>query len=194
MSTLPLFTRPTFSEAVTFWKELLAARGLPAELVWIFDENLCFEKDPGSPSGFKVGFQTRITPPPAEAGQIAYEYFCQFESRLVFYCLGTAAGRSLCLLLCDPYFEGRRLSEEFVVKDPWLMLFRPGPGQEIEEILDEPRWRQRVLRNRPLNDLDFCMTLRGIHETLAHGRVLTAYEHYALRFLQGWRRLLGERK
>jgi hypothetical protein len=34
------------------------------------------------------------------------------------------------------------------------------------------------------------MTLRAVHETLAHGRVLTAYEHYALRFLHAWRRML----
>ena len=33
------------------------------------------------------------------------------------------------------------------------------------------------------------MTLRAVHETLAHGRVLTAYERYALRFLHAWGRL-----
>jgi hypothetical protein len=31
--------------------------------------------------------------------------------------------------------------------------------------------------------LDFCMTLQAVHETLAHGRVLTPYEQYALKIL-----------
>jgi hypothetical protein len=38
------------------------------------------------------------------------------------------------------------------------------------------------------------MSLRAIHETLAHGRVLTSYERYALKLLHVWRRLLGEQK
>ena len=50
----------------------------------------------------------------------------------------------------------------------------------------EQRWKQRILRDRPLHDLDFSMSLRSVHEILAHGRVLTAYEHYALKFLHGW--------
>jgi hypothetical protein len=35
------------------------------------------------------------------------------------------------------------------------------------------------------------MTLRAIHETLAHGRVLTAYERYALKLLSSWRRIFA---
>jgi hypothetical protein len=34
------------------------------------------------------------------------------------------------------------------------------------------------------------MTLRAVHETLAHGRVLSAYEHYALKLLHAWKRLI----
>jgi hypothetical protein len=47
-----------------------------------------------------------------------------------------------------------------------------------------------MVKNRPLHDLDFCMPLRAVHEVLAHGRVLTTYEHYALRFLHAWRRII----
>ncbi|MEI6569278.1 MAG: hypothetical protein WCR20_21540, partial [Verrucomicrobiota bacterium] len=61
---------------------------------------------------------------------------------------------------------------------------------ELEEITDFQRWRQRLMKSRPLHDLDFCMDLKAVHEILAHGRVLTAYEHYALRFLHAWGRLL----
>jgi hypothetical protein len=70
------------------------------------------------------------------------------------------------------------------------MAFRPGPNEEIEEIKDKQRWLNRIVRDRPIHDLDFCMTLQAIHETLAHGRVLTAYERYALKLLHGWRKLL----
>jgi hypothetical protein len=65
---------------------------------------------------------------------------------------------------------------------------------EVEEIKDVERWKGRVLKNRPLHDLDFCMRLRSVHELLAHGRVLTAYEHYALRFLHVWTRFLPHPK
>ena len=73
----------------------------------------------------------------------------------------------------------------------WFMAFRTGPLQEIEEIKDKQRWLSRMVRDRPIHDLDFCMTLQAIHETLAHGRVLTAYERYALKLMHGWRKLVG---
>jgi hypothetical protein len=38
-----------------------------------------------------------------------------------------------------------------------------------------------------LHDLDFCMALQAIHETLAHGRLLTPYEQFALKVLGGSR-------
>jgi hypothetical protein len=186
----PNIVRPTFSEAVTTWKALLAERKMPTELIWIFDENIVFEKDPASSSGFKLGFQTRFSPAPPEAEQIAYAHFGDFEARIVFYRIGTHDGKSVCLVLCDPWFENKGDKEGFVRRDNWLMSFRPGTHGKIEEITDEPRWKQRILRDRPLHDLDFCMSLRSVHEIFAHGRVLTAYEHYALRFLHAWRRML----
>jgi hypothetical protein len=194
MPNIPHFARPTFDAALKEWKNILAARRLPADLVWIFDENLCFEKDASAKDGFKLGFQTQFAPPPAAAEQIAFEHFMEFRARMVFYRLGTARGKSVCLLLCDEWFEGRNESTGFIRRDDWLISFRPGGAEEVEEIADEPRWQKRVLRDRPLHDLDFSMTLQAVHETLAHGRVLSSYEHYALKFLHAWRRLLGEKK
>jgi hypothetical protein len=192
MANTPQFTRPEFTAALSAWKTVLKDRKLPADLVWIFDENLCFEKAPDG-SGFKLGFQTRLTPPPQEAEQIAYDYFCEFDTRIVFYRAGSWQGKSVCLLLCDEWFEPKADKEGFLRKDEWRISFRPGSEGDIEEITNPERWKNRTLRNRPLHDLDFCMTLRGVHEILAHGRVLTAYEHYALRFIDAWRRLLGEK-
>lgn len=185
------YTRPTFGEALQAWKALLQERGLPADPLWIFGENLCFEKDASEPSGFRLSYQTLFTPVPPDAEQIAYKYFIQFEAPVVFYRAGSSKGKSVCLVLCDRWFDKQHGSDDIVRRDEWLTQFRPGGTQTIEEITDETRWKGRLLRGRPLHDLDFCMTLRGVHEILAHGRVLTSYEHFGLRLLRGWHRMFG---
>lgn len=184
MSNLPPFVRPTFEAAMDNWKDLLRQRGFSTDLTWIFDENLIFEKDPQGKTS--LGFQSQLTPPPAEAERIAFNYFCDFEARIVFYRIGSCRGKSICMMLCDPWFESKTEQDGFIRRDDWLMSFVPGSEIELEEIVDETRWKQRILRDRPLHDLDFSMTLRSVHEILAHGRVLTSYEHYALRLLHSW--------
>ena len=87
------YERPDFDTALGAWKSLLAGRKLPDNCLWIFEENLCFEKAPEAPGGFRLGFQTRFTPPPAEAERLAYDYFAEMEPWLVFYRVGTNAGR-----------------------------------------------------------------------------------------------------
>jgi len=191
MTHLPQFARPSFNSALNEWKLLLGQRSLPTDLLWIFDENLCFEKTPAAKGGFQLGFQTQITPPPATAEQIAYDHFCEHEARVVFYRIGSSRGKSICLVLCDSWFEPKGEAEGFIKRDHWLMSFHPGCAAEIEEITDEARWKQRILRNRPLHDLDFCMTLQAVHETLAHGRVLTPYEQFALKVLGGSKQPTG---
>jgi hypothetical protein len=186
------YTRPSFDEAVKAWKTLLTQRGLPADLIWVFDENLCFEPTPASPGGFRLGFQTAFTPPPREAEKIAYEYFSEFTAPLVFYRIGSCNEKSVCVVLCDEWFATKTEADGFVRRDEWLIAFRPGTSEAVEEIRDEPRWKNRLLRDRPLHDLDFCMTLRAIHETLAHGRVLSTYERSTLKFLHLWRRVFGQ--
>lgn len=189
MPNLPPFSRPTFESALAAWQKLLRERQFSTDLIWIFDENLIFETDAAGQS--KLGFQTQLTPTPASAERIAFNYFCDFEARIVFYRLGKAGGKSVCLMLCDSWFESKNEKDGFLRRDEWLMSFYPGANLELEEITDAQRWKQRILRGRPLHDLDFSMTLRGVHEILAHGRVLSSYEHYALKFLHGWGRFLG---
>ena len=191
MSSQPELKRPSFEEAMSAWKTLLSQRGFSTEITWLFEENLCFEKDPAAPGGFRLGYQTRFAPPPPEADRIAFDYFSEQSARLVVYRLGSSQGKSLCLLLCDEWFEAKGEVEGYLRKDEWQMSFYPGSGGELQEVTDEARWKARILRDRPLHDLDFSMTLQAVHEALAHGRVLTAYEHYALRFLHLWRRMLG---
>ncbi len=191
MANTAAYTRPSLEKALQSWKALLKRRGFPDELTWLFDENLCFEKDPKAPGGFRLGFQTAFTPPPPGAERIAYEHFAGFDAPLVFYRLGSHAGKSICVMLCDPWFEHRTEADGFAQTNEWRMAFRTGGPEEIEEIADRARWENRLVRDRPLHDLDFCMSLRAVHETLAHGRVLTTYERFALRLTHVWRRWLG---
>jgi hypothetical protein len=191
MSTLPQFVRPTFEAALDAWKNVLRERNFSTDLVWIFDEHLIFEKD--SQGRTELRFQTRITPSPQEAERIAFNYFCDFEARIVFYRIGSSHGKSVCLVLCDSWFESKTEKEGFIRRDDWLMSFFPGQAVEVEETADETRWKQRIVKDRPLHDLDFSMTLRAVHEILAHGRVLSSYEHYALRLLHSWSSLPEQR-
>jgi len=190
MRTIAPFARPTFSEAVKAWKAALAQQGLPGDLTWVFEENLCFEKSDSG--GLRLGYQTQFTPPPPDAEQIAYGHFAESESRIVFYRLGSSRGKSVCAVLCDGWFESKDDKDGYLRRDEWLLSFHPGAKGELEEITDEQRYRNRVLRDRPLHPVDFCMTLRAIHETLAHGRVLNSYEHYALKLMNAWRRMLSQ--
>jgi hypothetical protein len=190
MPTKPQYARPTFEQALTAWKAFLKARALPDDLVWVFDENLCFEPDPASPGGFRLSVQTAFTPPPPDSDRIAYKYFADFDARIVFYRLGTSTGKSVCLMLCDEWFESKGEPQGFWRQDKWLVSFRPGTDETVATIADEERWKNRIIRNRPLHDLDFCMTLRAIHELLAHGRVLSTYERYGLKVLSTMRHLV----
>ena len=182
------YHRPPFEDALTAWKQLLAQRGLSTDLLWILEENLCFEKAPGTPARFQLGFQTIFTPHPADAAKVTYHHFAELDARLVFYRLGASAGRSLCLLLCDPWFEPKQETDGYARRDDWLISFFPGPADEIEEITDSNRWQTRVVRGRPLSAVDFCMTLAALRELKAHGRVLAPDERFGLKILRSMRR------
>jgi hypothetical protein len=181
------YQRPPFEDTLVAWKTLLAQRGLSTDLVWILEENLCFEKDPGSPAGVKLGFQTRFAPHPADAAKVTYHHFAELNARLVFYRLGDNADRSICILLCDAWFEPKDESDGYVRRDEWLVSFFPGGKEQIEEVTDAKRWQQRVVRGRPLSAVDFCMTLAALRELKAHGRVLTPDERFGLKILRSMR-------
>jgi hypothetical protein len=186
------YNRPPFEEALSAWQAVLRQRGFATDVLWIFEENLCIEKDATRPSGFRLGYQTALTPPPTDAHHIAYDQFREVNAPLVWYRLGSSRDKSVCLLLCDPWFNDKTESQEFVNRAEWRTLFRPGTAEEVEEITDRSRWENRMVRERPLPELNFAMSLRSVHEVLAHGRVLTAYERYALKLLHVWRHWLGE--
>ncbi len=184
-------TRPTLASALAAWKELLSERGLATNLLWIFEENLCFEKKVEVPGGIHIGFQTRFSPVPKEALEIAYEHFCESDARIVFYRLGENRGRSVCILLGDSWFADKKERDGFTLRDEWGISFYPGPKIEIEEITDMRRWIRRIRRERPLHDVDFCMTLAAVDEIQVHGRVLSPGERYSEAMLGKLRRIFA---
>jgi hypothetical protein len=188
MSDVPKYQRPSFDEALQEWQKVLVGSGYPAECEWILDENLVFEKDPASTSGVKVAYQTAFTLRPADLARVTYEFFTDFDARMVFYRLGSSRGKSVCLLLCDPIFETRGAADGFLRRDDWLISFHPGTTNELEEIADGQRWKKRLVSGRPLSDVDFCMPLEVLRELEAHGRALTPYERFGVRMIDAWQR------
>ena len=186
------FTRPPLNEALDAWSKLLAERGFSTDIVWIFAENLCFEKSRAEQGGFHFGFQTRFTPPPEDALDIAFDQFVETSAPVVFYRLGGRPDKSICMLLCDSWFANRREADGFFRRDEWRILFHPGQNDEIEEITDLTRWLRRVKRGRALHDLDFGMTLEAIDEIKMYGRSLAPYERFAATMLNRLRRMLKQ--
>jgi hypothetical protein len=186
------FTRPPLPTALAAWKENLAGRGLPAEQLWIFAENLCIEPSRTTPGSFSFGFQTKFSPPDADALEIAYDHFSESPARIVFYRLGSAGNKSVCILLCDPWFEEKNTRDGYERRDDWKISFRPGHAGEIEEVTDLKRWVRRVKHDRAFHDFDFSMALETIDEIKIHGRTLMPYERISQRMLNRLRTMLGQ--
>jgi hypothetical protein len=191
MST-PNIIRPPLSEALAAWKSCLASHGLPAEPLWIFSENLCIERSHAVPGSFRFGFQTKFTPPDDDALEIAYDQFCETDARIVFYRLGSVQKKSVCILLCDSWFEEKNPRDGFERRDDWKISFRSGHPGDIEEVTELTRWVRRVRRDRVFHDFDFGMALETIDEIKFHGRPLMPYERMAQKMLGRLRRILGQ--
>lgn len=191
MSQPNLIGRPPLDGAIAAWKKVLAERGLATDLLWIFEENLCFERKADVPGGIHIGFQIRFSPVPQEALDVAYEHFCETDAPIVFYRLGECQGRSVCILLADAWFGEKKASDGFVLHQEWGVWFHPGQRIEIEEVTDMRRWIRRLRRERPLHDVDFCMTLVAVDELQIHGRVLTPGERYSEAMLGKLRRIFS---
>lgn len=191
MNSSAAIVRPRLSQALEAWKNILAERKLATNLLWIFEENLCFETKPDVPGGVHIGFQTKFSPVPGEALDIAYEHFCESDARIVFYRLGDSKGRSVCILLGDAWFNDKQEKDGYVLRNDWGISFHPGQQFEIEEVTDMRRWVRRLRRERPLHDVDFCMTLLAVDEIQVHGRVLTPGERYSEAMLAKLRRIFS---
>ena len=178
------YRRPPFEDALEAWKTLLKSRGFPLDMIWVLEEILCFERDATTQAGIKLGFQTQFTPHPEGAAKFVYHHFAEMDSRIAFYRLGSSRNRSICMLLCDPWFEPKSASDGYVRQDDWLISFYPGAQDEIEEVTDADRWHARIVRGRPLTAVDFCMTIGALRELKAHGRVLDPNERFGLKIIR----------
>jgi hypothetical protein len=184
--------RPTLPEALDAWKGNLTEHGFATDLIWIYQENLCIEKQRTEQGGFRFGFQTKFTPPPEDALDIAFDHFAETDTRIVFYRLGGRPDKSVCILLCDSWFEDKNDANGFLRHDDWGISFHPGLDDEIEEITDLTRWLRRIKRGRAFHDLDFCMALATIDEIKSYGRPLAPYERFAESMVGRLRRFLGQ--
>ena len=184
MESTRRYHRPPFEDVLAVWKNLLTRRGFSTDILWILEENLCFENDADAVAGVKLGFQTLFTSALPDAAKTTYQHFAEMDARLVFYRLGQNRGRSICIQLCDQWFEPKRETEGYVRQDEWLVSFYLGSNEEIEEVTDAKRLQERVVRGRPLSAMDFCMTLDALRELKAHGRVLTPDERFGLKILR----------
>ncbi|HXE41489.1 MAG TPA: hypothetical protein VN516_00590, partial [Candidatus Baltobacteraceae bacterium] len=137
-----------------------------------------------------INFQLQFTPPPDDALDIAYDHFSATDARIIFYRLGNSNGKSICVLLCDPWFEAE--SELFLHDDEWRISFHPGLDDEVEEINDLSRWQHRFKRHRAFHDVDFCMSLATIDEIRIYGRTLEPYERFAETMRNRLKRFLGK--
>ncbi|HTV63329.1 MAG TPA: hypothetical protein VMH30_12245 [Verrucomicrobiae bacterium] len=185
-------SRPTLTEALEAWEKILREQRFATEVVWIFQENLCVERSRAEQGGFLFGFQTKFTPPPDDALEIAFDHFFETGARVVFYRLGECMGKSVCILLCDPWFKAKGEGEGYLRHDEWNLSFHPGLDGRIEEVTDLTRWLRRVKRDRAFHDLDFCMALATVDEIKIYGRPLAPYERFAEALLNRLRRLFGQ--
>ena len=186
------FTRPALDEALEAWQINLAQHDLPTKLLWVFSENLCIESSRATPGSFRFGYQTKFTPPDDDALEVAYDHFSETDERIVFYRLGSSPRGSVCILLCDSWFEEKNANEGFERRDDWKISFHPGHAGDIEEVTDLTRWVRRVKRDRAFHDFDFGMALETIDEIKVHGRPLMPYERMAQKMLNRLRRILGQ--
>ena len=185
------FIRPPLEEALAAWQQCLARHELPAEPLWIFAENVCIEHSHATPGSFRFGFQTKFSPPPESAMEIAYDQFSRTDARMVFYRLGSCPRGSVCILLCDAWFEEKGARDGFERQDDWGISFYPGFAGDIDEVTDLTRWLRRVQRDRAFHDFDFAMSLETIDEIRTHGRALLPYERFTQKMLVRLRRILG---
>jgi hypothetical protein len=182
------YQRPAFEDALSAWQQMLKDKRFSTDILWILEENLCFENDPSAAAQVRLGFQTLFSPLPVDSAKTTYHHFAEVDARLAFYRLGENQGRSVCIQLCDPWFEPKDEKEGYIRRDEWLISFYPGSNEQIEEIVDEKRWHERVIRGRPLSAVDFCMTLAALRELKAHGRVLSPDERFGLKILRSMQR------
>ena len=190
--TNPGYHRPPLETALAEWRKVLTAHQLPAEPLWIYAENLCIEPSPATPGSFRFGFQTRFSPPDADALAIAYDHFRETPARIVFYRLGSAGEKSVCILLCDSWFEEKSPRDGYERHDEWKISFRPGHPGDIEEVQDLKRWVRRIKRDRAFHDFDFSMALATIDEIKIHGRPLAPYERMPQKMLNRLRTILRQ--
>jgi hypothetical protein len=130
-------TRPSFDEAIAFWRELLRSRGLPDRLVWLFAED---EQRPRSSGAGEWLARRAYRSAPA-------------SDTLVFAAYASADGHTIVGLQA-----GGHDAREAVRRDDWNLLFdaasKPGALFSIKALCEQMTIDERQeLRRTVLQDL-----------------------------------------
>jgi len=95
-----------FAEALKAWQNhCLPNAAFRPDCVWIFDENLCFERDPARAGEFQARIPDTVHSPRLTRRRLLNEHFCGIASRLVFYRIGNVARGIRLSGALRPWFE-----------------------------------------------------------------------------------------
>ena len=144
--------RPEFDVALAFWKELLADRGHPENVCWIFQEDFC-----------RMPQIVALRPRPAdEAWRIARFAYAHLDPKqpLAFVAYMTTSEMTITGLQGDVF-----TAEDDVHRVDWNMFFyaRNEFSDICELVLDKRRWEQ-LLRNQPyyLSEFDYLISVSSL--------------------------------
>ena len=161
---------------------MLAERGIARRTRSGFSRKTCASNARAPTHGsFRFGFQTKFTPPPEDALEIAYDHFFETDARIVFYRLGAVPGKSVCILLVRPTGLRKKIRRDgYVRRDEWKISFYPGHAGDIEEVTDLTRWVRRVQPRPRVSRFGFLHGARNHRRNAKlHGRPLLPYERFA---------------
>ncbi len=88
----------------------------------------------GNRAGFTLRSRRGSRRRTEEALDIAYDFFSETPGRVVFYRLGGIPDKSVCVLLCDSWFDKMDASEGYVRRDDWGVSFYPGLDDQTKEV------------------------------------------------------------
>ncbi len=150
-------SRPSFDDALVYWRNLVHERGLSPQLRWVFREHLCLGPTQSGTGQFHISFQTQWPPVAEQHVRSAYEGMVMRGDVIVFEALVHTDQYILCALLGDTYL----VDGDVHVQDWDLSFYLKEPYRMYEEITDETEWKRRKKReNKHLSGLDFVYLMQ----------------------------------
>jgi hypothetical protein len=144
--------RPEFEEALAFWTKLLANRGFPENVRWVFHEDFC-----------RMPQIVALRPRPVdEAWRIARFAYAHLNPKepLAFVAYMMTSGMTITGLQGDVF-----TANDDIYRADWNMFFyaRNELSYLCELVWDGARW-QRLLRDQPhyLSEFDYLISVSSL--------------------------------